>query len=47
LSHDPSPFSFLVIFRMGSYIFSWAVLDCDPPIYAFPAAGMTGVHDHT
>jgi hypothetical protein len=32
LNHTPSPFTFL-IFELGSCVFAWAGLDCDPLSY--------------
>jgi hypothetical protein len=46
LSHAPSPFFALGIFRIGLYIYTQASLGCDPPIYAFCLAGMTGTYHH-
>jgi hypothetical protein len=36
----------LGIFQIGSCIYAWASLDCDPPTYPSHVAGMTGAHNH-
>jgi hypothetical protein len=44
-SHFLSPFSFTLVLR--SRIFVQAVLDHNPPMYAFSVAGMTGIRHHS
>jgi hypothetical protein len=36
----------LGIFQIGFNIYAKASLDCDPPIYTFQVAEMTGAHHH-
>jgi hypothetical protein len=47
LSHAPIPLLALVIWGIASHIFVLAILHCEPPIYNFHVAGITGVHHHT
>jgi hypothetical protein len=46
LSYILAPFA-LDIFEIGSCIFAWAGLDCNPPAYVSHIAWMTGTYHHT
>jgi hypothetical protein len=37
----------LTIFEIESQVYVQACLDCDPPIYVFYRAGMTGILHHS
>jgi hypothetical protein len=41
LGKPPALFA-LVIFQIGSHVYTQAVLDCSPPLYASCGAGITG-----